>query len=84
MLSGITIAMIGPGVMAEAMLKGLLKKELTDPQHILIAGPNAERNQELQTTYGVQPFSDNRAAASQADIVVLSIKPQRMERWWTN
>jgi len=80
MLSGITIAMIGPGVMAEAMLKGLLKKELTDPQHILISGPNEERNQELQATYGLQPFSDNRTAASQADIVVLSIKPQRMQK----
>ena len=66
--------------MAEAMLKGLLKQQLTSPQRILVAGPNAERNQELQTTYGVQPFTDNRAAAAQADIVVLSIKPQRMEK----
>ncbi len=66
--------------MAEAMLKGLLKKELAQPEQILISGPNPERNQELQERYGVQPFTDNRAAASQADIVVLSIKPQRMER----
>ncbi len=80
MLSDLTIALIGPGVMAEAMLKGLLKQQLTSPQRILVAGPNAERNQELQTTYGVQPFTDNRAAAAQADIVVLSIKPQRMEK----
>jgi pyrroline-5-carboxylate reductase len=80
MLSGIQIAFIGPGVMAEAMLKGLLKKELAKPQQILISGPNPERNQELHDRYGVVPFSDNREAASQADIVVLSIKPQRMEK----
>ena len=80
MLSGIQIAFIGPGVMAEAMLKGLLNKELAKPQQILISGPNPERNQELHDRYGVVPFSDNREAASQADIVVLSIKPQRMEK----
>lgn len=80
MLSGITIAFIGPGVMAEAMLKGLLNKKLTDPEHILISGPNHEHNLELQATYGVQPFSDNREAARQADIVVLSIKPQRLQK----
>ncbi len=80
MLSGITIAFIGPGVMAEAMLKGLLNKKLTDPEHILISGPNHEHNLELQAAYGVQPFSDNREAAKQADIVVLSIKPQRLQK----
>jgi pyrroline-5-carboxylate reductase len=80
MLSNIQIAFIGPGVMAEAMLKGLLKKELAKPEHISISGPNAERNQELQAAYGVRPFTDNRAATTQADIVVLAIKPQRMEK----
>ncbi|MGV8025222.1 MAG: pyrroline-5-carboxylate reductase [Anaerolineaceae bacterium] len=80
MLSDIKITLIGPGVMAEAMLKGLLNKKLAKPQHICISGPNAERNQELHTVYGVQSFTDNRAAAAQADIVVLAIKPQRMEK----
>ena len=80
MLSDIRIALIGPGVMAEAMLKGLLNKMLATPEQLCISGPNEERNQELHATYGVRPFSDNRAAAAQADIVVLAIKPQRMEK----
>lgn len=66
--------------MAEAMLKGLLNKMLATPEQLCISGPNEERNQELHATYGVRPFSDNRAAAAQADIVVLAIKPQRMEK----
>lgn len=80
MLSDIRIALIGPGVMAEAMLKGLLNKKLATPEQLCISGPNEERNQELRATYGVRPFSDNRVAAAQADIVVLAIKPQRMEK----
>lgn len=75
-----TIALIGPGVMAEAIIGGLLRKSITTPERILISGPRLERTQELQTRYGVHPFSDNRAAASQADVVILSIKPQRLSR----
>ncbi len=80
MLTGIQIAFIGPGVMAEAMLKGLLKKELAKPGNITLSGPNIEHNQELEDTYKVSTTTDNRAAAAQADIVVLSIKPQRMQK----
>ena len=80
MLDNLTITIIGPGVMAEAMLKGLLNKGLTTPEHIFISGPNKERNADLQANYGVKPFSDNCAAAVQADIVVLAIKPQRMDK----
>ena len=75
-----TIALIGPGVMAEAIIGGLLRKDITTPERILVAGPRLERTLELQARYGVQPFSDNREAACKADVVILSIKPQRLSR----
>ena len=73
-----TIAFIGPGAMAEAMLGGLIRKNLAAPEHLLVSGPRAERNQELCTKYGVLPYTDNASAAEQADVVVLSVKPQRL------
>ncbi|HEX9017557.1 MAG TPA: pyrroline-5-carboxylate reductase [Anaerolineaceae bacterium] len=73
-----TIALIGPGAMAEAIIAGLLRKEITTPDHILASGPRLERVNELHERYGIHPFTDNRAAASQADVVILSIKPQRL------
>lgn len=75
-----TIALIGAGAMAEAIIAGLLRKEITTPDCILAAGPRQERGDELQARYGIRPFTDNRSAASQADVVILSIKPQRLPK----
>src|SRR5574340_1492219 len=72
------IAFIGPGVMAEAMLVGLLRQGLAEPAEITVAGPRAERGKELADRYGINSVTDNGQAASSADIVVLSVKPQRL------
>lgn len=72
------IAFIGPGVMAEAMIAGLLRKKLAKPENITAAGPREERGQELQKRYGIKTTTDNTSAASHADVVVLSVKPQRL------
>jgi pyrroline-5-carboxylate reductase len=72
------IAFIGPGVMAEAMIAGLLRKKLAKPENILTSGPREERGAELNQKYKIKTLTDNAAAASQADVVVLSVKPQRL------
>ena len=72
------IAFIGPGVMAEAVIAGLLRKKLAKPENIIASGPRQERGAELHKKYGVQTTTDNAFAASHADVVVLSIKPQRL------
>ena len=72
------IAFIGPGVMAEAMLAGLLRKGLAEPGSITVSGPRPARGQELHARYGVLASSDNALSAREADVVVLSVKPQRL------
>jgi pyrroline-5-carboxylate reductase len=74
------IAFIGSGEMAEAMIAGLLRQGLVSPTSLLASGPRPERGEELQIRYGILPFTDNAAATRQADIIVLAIKPQRLER----
>ena len=37
------IAFIGPGVMAEAMIAGLLRQKLARPENITAAGPRGTR-----------------------------------------
>jgi pyrroline-5-carboxylate reductase len=76
MLEQKTIAFIGSGVMAEAMIKGLLRRGLVTPQQIVASGPRPERGQELFDRYDVHTSTDNVEAASGADVVVLSVKPQ--------
>jgi pyrroline-5-carboxylate reductase len=71
-----TIAFIGAGTMGEAMIRGLLGQESVVANQVLAADPWDERRDYLARTYGIQTTADNREAAEQGDIVVLSIKPQ--------
>jgi len=72
------IAFIGSGAMAEAMISGLLRQKLARPENLRTSDTQIERVEELQKEYGVVPFTDNNLAAEQADVVVLSVKPQRL------
>jgi pyrroline-5-carboxylate reductase len=73
------ITFVGPGVMAEAMIAGLLRQG-TKPASLLAAGPNIERLTHLQTHYGIAVSTDNPVSVSQADVIVLSVKPQRLDK----
>jgi pyrroline-5-carboxylate reductase len=75
-LKDVTLGFIGSGVMAEAMIGGILNKELTAPEHLIASDPRQERGDELAKRYGVRTTSHNREAAEAAQIVVLSVKPQ--------
>jgi pyrroline-5-carboxylate reductase len=72
------IAFIGSGEMAEAMIAGLLRQKLARPENLRASGPRSERGVQLKEEYGIQPFTDNNAAVLKADLVVLSVKPQRL------
>ena len=74
------IAFIGSGIMGEAMMKGLVSKQLLQPGQIIAADPREDRGVELKQRYGLRFTTDNAAAADEADILVLSVKPQVMEK----
>lgn len=77
-LQNSTIAFIGSGVMAEAMIKGLLNQKLLTGDQIIAAEPREERGHELVARYGLRATQDNAEAAREADILVISTKPQVM------
>ena len=74
-----SIAFIGAGSMAEAMIRGLLRGKVFAPDQVSISGPREERIAELRERYGIRGMTDNRTAA-RAQIVVLSVKPQILSR----
>lgn len=80
MLKDLQITFVGPGAMAEAMIAGLIRKQMAEPEKLSAAGPRPERLDELKKKYGLAVFEDNAAAARQAEVVVLSVKPQRLGR----
>jgi len=71
-----TISFIGSGVMAEAMIRGLVTQKSVVPEQILAADPWQERVEYLTDKYAIRGTMDNREAAEEGQIVVLSIKPQ--------
>ena len=75
-----TIATVGSGVMAEAMIAGLLRAEQVAPDQIIASHPRAERRSELISSYGIRTVEDNASAVEHADVVVLAIKPQMLVR----
>jgi pyrroline-5-carboxylate reductase len=72
------ITFIGPGVMAEAMFSGLIRKNVATSSQIFVSGPEVDHSEELVARYGVTSFTDNRLSVQGAEIIVLSVKPQRL------
>lgn len=68
------IAIIGGGNMARAMLAGLLQQGVS-PNQLWVTRRSAEKLAEIEATFGVHVTTDNVAAVSAADVVVLCVKP---------
>jgi len=79
-MDGQRIAFVGSGVMAEVMINGLLTRGVTSPDRIWAAGPRQERADELLAKHGVRVTTNNVEAVENADIVVLSVKPQTLAK----
>ncbi len=72
------IAFIGAGNMVRAIVSGLVANGYP-AQNIIATAPSETRRQPLEQNFGIRTTSDNIAAATEADVVVLSVKPQMME-----
>ncbi|MEI7988111.1 MAG: pyrroline-5-carboxylate reductase [Chloroflexota bacterium] len=73
------VSFIGAGAMGSAMIAGLIREEVTDPEAIIASDPLQEHLDELKIKYHIKTTTDNVVAARNADVVVLSVKPQRLE-----
>lgn len=62
--------------MGEAMIKGVLNRQLVTPEYIIASDPRQERIEELAERYGIHVTSDNAQAVATAEVIVLSVKPQ--------
>jgi pyrroline-5-carboxylate reductase len=66
--------------MAEAMVRGILDKGTVRPEDITASDISRERRTLLEKDYSIRTVPDNRAAASEAEVVVLAIKPQSLNQ----
>jgi len=75
-----TIATVGSGVMAEAIIAGVLRGRLVEPSQIVASHPRAERREQLAAVHGIRTVASNGEAVEGADVVILAIKPQMLGR----
>jgi pyrroline-5-carboxylate reductase len=74
------VAIIGAGVMAEAMISGLLAEGDVAPDDLVASHPRPERREVLTERHGVRAVASNAEALADAEIVVLAVKPQMLGR----
>jgi pyrroline-5-carboxylate reductase len=75
-----TVGFIGTGNMAEALIRGLIHAGVAGKEQIVGSEPREERRAEMTERYGVRTVADNVEVARQAEILVLSVKPQVMAK----
>jgi len=75
----IKIGLIGAGRMATALARGFIRAEMIPAASIVASDPSDEARQSFAAEVpGARVTPDNAQAATQADVVVLAIKPQQM------
>jgi len=80
MLKNKTVGFIGTGNMGEALIHGLLHGHLCRPEQIICSDVRPERLKAIREASGVRGTSHNVEVVKQADIIILSVKPQIMKQ----
>ena len=74
------VGIVGAGVMAEAMIAGLLADHAVSPQTLVASHPRRDRREALAQAHGIRAVARNADAVEGAEIVVLAVKPQMLGR----
>jgi len=74
------IGFVGAGNMAGALIKGLLHSGTVTADQILASDVRDERLAELADEHGIATTKDNAKLAAWADVVVLAVKPQVIDK----
>ncbi len=72
------IGFIGCGNMAKAMIGGILGKKLVSQEDILASAKSEKTREKIRTELGIRQ-GDNCTVATEADLLVLAVKPIYME-----
>jgi pyrroline-5-carboxylate reductase len=74
------IGMLGAGNMAGALIRGMLASQRVAPEQIRASDLREERLSELEAEYGIVTHLENRELIEWANLIVLAVKPQVIDR----
>jgi pyrroline-5-carboxylate reductase len=78
LLSNTRIALLGTGKMGGILLQAFLANHLLRPEQIIATVQSPERAATLSRQFQVTVGVDNQAAVSQADIILIGVKPSQV------
>ncbi len=73
------LGFIGSGNMGQAMLKGIIGKQLYEAGDIMVADKSEQALETVKRNLGVQVTTHNCEVAEKADVLVLAVKPFHFE-----
>jgi len=76
--TGLRIAVIGAGKMGGILVQAFLRAGLFPREHVTATVAHEARATSLSKHFGITVTTDNLAAAEQADVILLGVKPQQM------
>ena len=77
-LPNLHIAILGAGKMGGILLQAFLKNNLLHADQLIATVQHPDRAQALSAQFGVEVDTDNLAAAKQADVILLGVKPTQV------
>lgn len=72
------LAIIGCGTLGKAILGGLVTRRFLSPERLVVTTRHVERAEQLQNQFQVRATTDNYAACRDANIILLTLKPQQI------
>ncbi len=73
------LGFIGCGNMASAIMGGIIKKEVFQPEEIIGSDVFAPTREKARDTYGIQITDSNLEVVEKSEVIVLAVKPQFYE-----
>ncbi|MDY0293190.1 MAG: pyrroline-5-carboxylate reductase [Candidatus Methanomethylophilaceae archaeon] len=73
------IGFIGAGKMAEAMIEGILAKDLFSSEEIGACAPSISTRERMASEHGIAVFETAAELAEKTDFLVLAVKPAQVE-----
>jgi len=80
MLKNKQVGFVGTGNMGEALMKGLLSRQLCRADRIICSDVRADRLKAIAEMYGVKTTQNNRDVVKDSDIIILAVKPQILKQ----
>lgn len=70
------LGFIGTGNMASAIMGGIIGKGIFKAEEIIGSDISSAGRENVRASYGINVTGDNRAAAQDSEVLILSVKPQ--------